>query len=365
MVSVEVFSKTTTESKLVLRLPPDSKPLMASLKLSGDFPGLLSSYYHPEKHAWIVRRTEVVHVEQPGVIFEQPVMDLKLVVLLDPHNEFELFIGLSSYTECMKAENALETERNSQCFKELFPSSSSNTTGVRSFLSEKTNLPSSKRAVTLAATVPVDDGYVLTGGGFCSLYPVLNFGPGLPFSFDTLYNVLLGLEEEEERGGKTTGGSGASEYSGWTVRAAPNTGLAAFAIGLRRRPLLSGTTTEGAVLLGNRPRRLMSPAPGEGGVPSSYLDGTVISRLPSAAPVRLSPEFTEREEEPLGASYAVKKSTQEVLEMLTARRCVSVHHGVEDQLWTIAVPGLTKRGCPLYSLRPYSKGVRDVFYTAL
>ncbi|AIO01080.1 hypothetical protein LPMP_321950 [Leishmania panamensis] len=252
-----IVTRQSQAAEIIVPIPPFCKPLAASVRPFGEGKaGLLASFFDPEQHAWVVRQLPV-HESWPHT--PPPCLTVRVVTLVDPINLYELRVSLSSVLDGLSNDELCVLQRRTQLYELLVEEHLSDKSGatLRSAGVEG-RLPQLKEAVTLAAPLDVMDGFVLTGGGFLSDFPVLRDCPALPRSMDTVYDDILfgehfcgppmpagsarlpGTDSAAQAklgtGSFSPGNSNeALEYTAWSVTAAANAGLACIAIGLRRR----------------------------------------------------------------------------------------------------------------------------------
>ncbi|AYU81742.1 hypothetical protein conserved [Leishmania donovani] len=244
-------------AEIVLPIPSFCKPLAASVRLFGEGKtGLLASFFDPEQHAWVVRQLPV-HESWPHQ--PPPCLTVRVVTLVDPANLYELRVSLSSVLDGIDNDELCALQRRSQIYGLLLEEHLDDKSGAAlRCAGAEGRLPQLREAVTLAAPVDVMDGFVLTGGGFLSDFPVLRDGPALPRSISTVYDDILAGDDfcgppmpaggarfaGTDLAAETSGGRGSGspmnsnelrEYTAWSVTAAANAGLACISISLRRR----------------------------------------------------------------------------------------------------------------------------------
>ena len=254
-----VVTRQSQASEIVVPLPSFCKPLAVSVRpYGGGEAGLLASYYDPEQHAWVVRQLPL-HEAWPHR--PPPLLVVRVVTLVDPTNLYELRVTMASVLDGIENDTLYALQRRSQLYGLLTEEHLADKSGASlQAAATQGQLPHLSEAVSLAAPLDVMEGYVLTGGGFLSDFPILREGPALPRSMDAVYdNVLAGDDfcgppmpagAKASRAGAggshdadgfesattaTTGECSAPEYTAWSVTAAANAGLACFSLGLRRR----------------------------------------------------------------------------------------------------------------------------------
>lgn len=244
-------------AEIILPIPSFCKPLAASVRPFGEGKaGLLASFFDPEQHAWVVRQLPV-HESWPHQ--PPPCLTVRVVTLVDPTNLYELRVCLSSVLDDIDNDELCALQRRSQIYEFLLEEHLNDRSGaaLRSAGAEG-RLPQLREAVTLAAPLDVMDGFVLTGGGFLSDFPVLRDGPALPRSMNTVYDDILAGDDfcgppmpaggarfaGPDSAAKTSVGRGSDlpvnsneplEFTAWSVTAAANAGLVCISMGLRRR----------------------------------------------------------------------------------------------------------------------------------
>lgn len=244
-------------AEITLPIPSFCKPLAASVQPFGEGKaGLLASFFDPEQHAWVVRQ---LPVQESWSHQPPPSLTVRVATLVDPANLYELRVSLSSVLDGVDNDDLCALQRRSQIYGLVVEEHLADKSGaaLRSAGAEG-RLPQLREAVTLAAPVDVMNGFVLTGGGFLSDFPVLRDGPALPRSMNTVYDDILAGEDfcgppmpaggarfaGTDSAAHTSGGRGSDspvnsneprEYTAWSVTAAANAGLACISMGLRRR----------------------------------------------------------------------------------------------------------------------------------
>ncbi|KAG5495493.1 hypothetical protein GH5_03155 [Leishmania sp. Ghana 2012 LV757] len=252
-----IVTQQSQAAEITLPIPSFCKPLTASVRTLGEGEtGILASFFDPEQHAWVVRQVPV-HESWPH--HPPPCLIVRVVTLVDPENLYELRVSLSTALDGIDNDELYALQRRSLLYGLLVEEHLADKSGatLRAAGSEG-QLPQLREAVTLAAPVDVMDGFVLTGGGFISDFPVLRDGPALPRAMDTVYDDILDGDDFcgppmpivgahlAGTGSATTASVGANrglpvdsnkmrEYTAWSVTAAANAGLACISIGLRRR----------------------------------------------------------------------------------------------------------------------------------
>ncbi|KPA84746.1 hypothetical protein ABB37_01240 [Leptomonas pyrrhocoris] len=233
--------------EVVVPLPFFCKPLAASIRpYGGGEAGLLASYYDPEQHAWVVRQLPL-HESWPH--HPPPLLVVRVVTLVDPTNLYELRVALASVLDGIANDDLYALQRRSQLYGLFVEEHLADKSGATlQAAAVQGQLPHLSEAVSLAAPLEVMEGFVLTGGGFLSDFPVLREGPALPRCMDTVYDDVLagdafcgppmppaatGFDREAKE--DVAGAGAAQEYTAWSVTAAANAGLACFSLGLRRR----------------------------------------------------------------------------------------------------------------------------------
>lgn len=240
-----IVTRQSQAAEIVVHLPSFCKPLAASVRPYGSGEGgLLASYYDPEQHAWIVRQLPL-HESWPHR--PPPLLVVRVVTLVDPANFYELRVALASVLDGIDNDTLYALQRRSQLYTLLAEEHMADTSDATlQTAAAQGQLPHLREAISLAAPLEVMEGFVLTGGGFSSDFPVLREGPALPRSMDSVYDdVLAGGAfcgpPLPGSGASTSGGAargedgGVREYTAWSVTAAANAGLACFSLGLRRR----------------------------------------------------------------------------------------------------------------------------------
>ncbi|KAK7199789.1 hypothetical protein NESM_000025800 [Novymonas esmeraldas] len=254
-----IVMRQSQAAETVLPIPSFCKPLAASVRsFGGGEAGVLASYFDPEQHAWVVRQLPV-HEAWPHQ--PPPTLVIRVATVVDPTNLYELHVSLSSAVDEVENDELYALQRRSQLYGLLAAEHLSDKSGhtLRAAAAEG-QLPQLAEAVTLAAPLDVMGGFVLTGGGFLSDFPVLRDGPALPRSMDAVYDDILAGDDfcgpplptgdtggvRARAAGSASASGGASsaspvsasealEYTAWSVTAAANAGLACQSIGLRRR----------------------------------------------------------------------------------------------------------------------------------
>lgn len=259
-----IVTRQSQAAEIVVPIPSFCKPLAVSVRpYGGGEAGLLASYFDPDQHAWIVRQLPVNEAwpHQPP-----PCLTIRVMALVDPANLYELRLSLSSVLDGLENNALYALQRRSQLYELLAEEHLADKSGatLRAAAADG-QLPQVAEAVTLAAPLQVMDGFVLTGGGFLSDFPVLRDGPAMPRSMDTVYDDILAGEDfcgppkpgpraalstttvtvasaSSPLSSSSNPGKGAAdpasesrEYTAWSVTAAANAGLACLSIGLRRR----------------------------------------------------------------------------------------------------------------------------------
>ncbi|KPI90774.1 hypothetical protein ABL78_0007 [Leptomonas seymouri] len=244
---IHIVVRQSSAAEIVVPIPSFCKPLAASTRpYGGGEAGLLASYYDPEKHVWVVRQLPL-HESWPHR--RPPLLIVRVVTLVDPTNLYEVRVTLTSVLDGIENDALYALQRRSQLYGLLAEEHLKDKSGA--FLQtagEQGLLPHLSEAVTLAAPLEVMEGYVLTGGGFLSDFPVLREGPALPRCMDAVYDDVLAGEmfcgppkppvatrAEDAQSEGAVGPSAAQEYTAWAVTAAANAGLVCLSLGLRRR----------------------------------------------------------------------------------------------------------------------------------
>ncbi|GET91525.1 hypothetical protein, conserved [Leishmania tarentolae] len=252
-----LVTQRSQAAEIIVPIPTFCKPLAATVRPSGERKaGLLASFFDPEQHAWVVRRLPV-HESCPH---QSPLcLIVRVITLVDPANLYELRVSLSSVLDDLDNDEFFSLQRRSQIYRLLLEEHLEDKSGatLRCAAAEG-RLPKLTEAVTLAAPLDVMDGFVLTGGGFLSDFPVLRDGPALPRSMGTVYDDILAGSDfcgppmpvgasrftGKDSAAKTYVSTGRDspgssqdplEYTAWSVTAAANGGLVCLSIGLRRR----------------------------------------------------------------------------------------------------------------------------------
>jgi hypothetical protein len=354
-----IVTRQSQATEVVVPLPSFCKPLAASVRpYGGGEAGLLASYYDPEQHAWVVRQLPL-HEAWPHR--PPPMLVVRVVTLVDPTNLYELRVTLASVLDNVDNDVLYALQRRSQLYGLLAEEHLADKSGVTlQHASLQGQLPHLSEAVSLAAPLEVMEGYVLTGGGFLSDFPVLREGPALPRSMDAVYDDLLSGDAfcgpplpAQTTGGESAVGAGVGqEYTAWSVTAAANAGLACFSLGLRRRSPLEwsrGRELQGGSAL--RDVQSNSLLTNEASAWSGWMNGP----LPGASAIeggmaRLVPDpaglVASRSSSDGGGGALLRTTTpssaglpRPLLEMLTLRGEIEVRLArKEGEEWRISLP---------------------------
>ncbi|KAG5470588.1 hypothetical protein LSCM1_01833 [Leishmania martiniquensis] len=362
-----IVAQQSQAAEIILPIPSSCKPLTASVRPLGEGKtGLLASFFDPEQHAWVVRQVPV-HESWPHQ--PPPCLIVRVVTLVDPGNLYELRVSLSSALDGIDNDELYALQRRSLAYGLLIEEHLADKSGatLRAAGGEG-QLPQLKEAVTLAAPVDVMDGFVLTGGGFLSDFPILRDGPALPRSMDAVYDDILDGDDLcgppmpvvgarlAGKGAATAASAGASrgfsvspnrplEYTAWSVTAAANAGLACIAIALRRR-----SPREGLQLRSRRepntsvsPRHSITAGPTPGKGISSVLDDMAITAVADSDALALNQRHSgngdgESDAGSFVSSYS-SAAERPLLETLTLRGEVDVRLcRCEGEEWRISLP---------------------------
>lgn len=145
---------------------------------------------------------------------------VKVVVLLDRANMYDVHVAMSSLRDAVQLEDLLQLERSSSSYKQQqhhrsrrggldSPSSYRHDTAACATSTQTCmNTPCRPhRMVTLACMLPATGEYILTGGGFASECEVASFGPALPGSPPPLWAAHVSQATSTDSSPDVTGSS--------------------------------------------------------------------------------------------------------------------------------------------------------------